>query len=527
MTEIIHLVRQDIPILNPEFEIKNTTINRILKIERKLLNRNNKTKIDFGVMFMNDSGQDLCDNAIDLALQKGATYAEARFESLQNNQFVLKNGVPELGEFDRTTGVGVRVLVDGAMGFGSFNTLDRNTMDEALTQAIKLAKASARLRKHPIIFSEEKAYEKKYAAKVVQSPRDTDPEEKMKTLFEIDKNISVLPIPFRIVILFDTESQRYYVNSDGARIEDSIPRIFFIGLLTAVDHTKGTMEQAYVQKGATGGYEWLEKWDIVNFLKKEAETLTRVASEAKETPKGKVDFVAGPNIAGIIAHENCGHPSEADRILGREAAQAGESYLGSDKLGKKIGSDYVTIIDDPTIPGSYGYYLYDAEGIPSRPRYLIKNGIFKEMLHNRESAGFLKTQSTGAARVSAYNREPIPRMANTFIAAGDYEFEEIFEDVKLGIYMKNHSEWNIDDRRYQSKYVGREAYLIRDGELTNELVRRPALETTTPDLFSAIDAASRKLEFEAATCGKGDPMQGTPVWNGGAEATRIRNILVR
>ena len=98
---------------------------------------------------MSANGQDLCDKAIDLALQKGATYAEARFESLQNNQFVLKNGAPELGAFDRTTGVGVRVLVDGAMGFGSFNTLKQDSMEEALLQAVKLAKASSRLRKQP------------------------------------------------------------------------------------------------------------------------------------------------------------------------------------------------------------------------------------------------------------------------------------------------------------------------------------------------------------------------------------------
>ncbi|MFX1516705.1 MAG: TldD/PmbA family protein [Promethearchaeota archaeon] len=476
---------------------------------------------------MSINGRDLCDKAIDLGLQKGATYVEARYESLQNNQFVLKNGVPELGAFDRTSGVGVRVLVDGAMGFGSFNTLKQYSMEEALLQAVKLAKTSARLRKHPIIFSEEKAHEKKYMAKVNQSPSDTDPEEKMKILFNIDKNLSSLPIPFRIVILLDTESRRYYVNSDGTRIEDAVPRIFFYGLLTAIDQTQGTMEQAYFQKGASGGYEWVEKWDLINFLRNEAEILARVVSEAKEPPKGKIDFVAGPEIAGIIAHENCGHPSEADRILGREAAQAGESYLKPEKLGQKIGSDYITIIDDPTIPGSYGYYLYDAEGVPSRPRYLIKNGIFKEMLHNRESAGFLNTKSTGAARVSAFNREPIPRMANTFIASGDFEFEEIFEDIKLGIFIKNYTEWNIDDRRFQSKYVGREAYLIRDGELTNELVKRPTLETTTPDLFSAIDATSKKLEFDAAMCGKGDPMQVAPVWHGGPEATRIRGILVR
>ncbi|MFX0016204.1 MAG: TldD/PmbA family protein [Candidatus Hermodarchaeota archaeon] len=472
-------------------------------------------------------GQDICNKTVELALENDATYAEARFESSQYTQFVLKNGIPELGEFDRTSGVGVRVLVDGAMGFASFNVLDKENIREAVKQATKLARTSGRLRKHPIVFSEEKAQEMKYAAEVSQAPRETDPEEKMKILFDIDKGISSLPIPYRIVILLDTESQGYYVNSDGSRIESYIPRIFFYGLLTAVDQSRGAMEQAYFSKGATGGYEWIEKWNLITFLEQEAKILSRVASEAKDPPKGMVDFVIGPSVAGIIAHENCGHPSEADRILGREAAQAGESYLGPDKLGEKIGSDYLTIIDDPTTIGSYGYYLFDAEGVPARPRYLIKNGVFTEMLHNRESAGFLNTQSTGAARVSAYNREPIPRMSNTYITGGDYEFEEIFEDVKVGIFMKNHSEWNIDDRRFQSKYIGREAYLIRNGELTDELVRRPVLETTTPDLFRAIDAASKKLEFDAAMCGKGDPMQVAPVWNGGAEATRIRSIMVR
>ena len=92
--------------------------------------------------------------------------------------------------------------------------------------------------------------------------------------------------------------------------------------------------------------------------------------------------------------------------------------------------------------------------------------------------------------------------------------------------MKFFSEWNIDDRRYQSKYVGSEAYLIENGEL-NGLVRRPALETTTPGLLQSIDACSKGLEFEGAYCGKGDPMQGAPVWHGGANAVRLRNIVVK
>ena len=149
------------------------------------------------------------------------------------------------------------------------------------------------------------------------------------------------------------------------------------------------------------------------------------------------------------------------------------------------------------------------------------------MLHNRESAAFMETKSTAAARALGFNREPIPRMANTYLAPGDFTFEEMVEDVKLGVYMNDFTEWNIDDRRYQSKYVGLESYLIENGEMKH-MVRRPVLETTTPKLWGSVDAVAKKdlLEFDAAACGKGDPMQVVPVYHGGS-FMRIRNVEVR
>jgi TldD protein len=80
--------------------------------------------------------------------------------------------------------------------------------------------------------------------------------------------------------------------------------------------------------------------------------------------------IVGSEIVGLIVHESCGHPSEADRILGREAAQAGMSFIKPGMLGQRIGSEHATVIDDPTIPGSYGFYLYDDEGVPARARAL-------------------------------------------------------------------------------------------------------------------------------------------------------------
>jgi TldD protein len=103
--------------------------------------------------------------------------------------------------------------------------------------------------------------------------------------------------------------------------------------------------------------------------------------------------------------------------------------------------------------------------------------------------------------------------------------EELIEDVKHGVYMKSFTEWNIDDKRFNQRYVGREAYLIENGEMTHP-VARPVIETTTLKFWTAIDAVSKKIEFDAATCGKGDPSQGVPCYTGGP-CLRLRRVFVK
>ena len=243
-----------------------------------------------------------------------------------------------------------------------------------------------------------------------------------------------------------------------------------------------------------------------------------------------IDIIISGEVAGIMTHENVGHPSEGDRILGREGAQAGESFYGDllkeEKIGEaKLGNEIVSIIDDPTIPASAGYYLYDDECVKARPRYLIKNGKLNELLLNREYAARFNTKSNAAARAITYQREPISRMANTFFEPKDYSMDELVEDVKNGILMNNFTEWNIDDRRFQSKYVGLEVYLIKNGEITNTMIRRPILELTTRGILESVDAIGKYHNAPLGLCGKGDPMQGVPVSMGGPHV-RMRHIKV-
>ncbi|ASJ11252.1 TldD-like protein [Thermococcus sp. P6] len=469
---------------------------------------------------------ELLEFAVEKALELGASYAEARFEEKKGTSLTMKNGNPEGLSVTADKGIGIRVLVEGGMGFASTNVLTTENVATAVKKAVKLAKAASKVRKEPIVFSDEYFHSVKYKVRMRKDFRDFSPEEKLELLKKIEEDVKEtgVNVPMRYLSYSDMVWEKKILHSDGAFIESKIPRVSVTYNLVVFEN--GQMEQApFVQRAFSGGLELIEKDEPWKWAVKDVQALKRLIYEGKKPPEGKVDVVISPEVAGIAVHESVGHPYEADRIFGREAAQAGESFVKPDMLGERIGSDAVTVIEDPTIPNSWGFYLYDDEGVKARPRYLIRNGIITEFLTNREYAAKLGLHSNASARAINYNREPIVRMANTYLAPGDHSFEELIEDVKLGVYMVSFNEWNIDDRRYQQRYIGREAYLIENGEIKHP-VRRPILEITTRGLWSSVDAVGKEVEFYPGTCGKGEPGQGVPVWMGGAPA-RLRGIPLR
>ncbi|AFL96075.1 zinc-dependent protease, TldD/PmbA family 2 [Thermococcus cleftensis] len=469
---------------------------------------------------------DVLEFAVEKALELGASYAEARFEEKNGTSLAIKNGNPEGLQVLADRGIGVRVLVDGGMGFASTNVLTRESVSEAVRKAVKLARAASKVRNKPIRFSDEDFHRVSYKVKMKKDFRDVSPEEKLELLKKIEEEVKAtgVNVPMRYLMYSDQLWKKEILTSEGAYVKSKIPRVSVTYNLVVFEN--GQMEQApFVQRAFSGGLELIERDEPWKWAVKDAQALKRLIYEGKRPPEGKIDLVISPEVAGIAVHESVGHPYEADRIFGREAAQAGESFVKPNMLGERIGSEVVTVIDDPTIPNSWGFYLYDDEGVKARPRYLIRDGIITEFLTNREYAYKLGQRSNASARAINYNREPIVRMANTYLAPGDYSFEELIEDVKLGVYMVSFNEWNIDDRRYQQRYIGREAYLIENGELKHP-VRRPILEITTRALWSSVDAVGKEVEFYPGTCGKGEPGQGVPVWMGGAHA-RLREVPLR
>jgi len=473
--------------------------------------------------------EDLLEFSINYARDLGADYAEARFQSDVSESVIVKNRVPEASLFQEKRGLSVRVIFKGSLGFASTDKVTKNEARNTATRAFKIAKAAARVLVRGVSMGGEDLEKGKVTIKPRINFSCVDLESKIQLLQEVDERAeeaakeAEAKLPARILTLDTRDTEKIVITSDGANVSSSIPRAALFAFLTAYDPEKGTA-QRYLNLGEAAGWESVERWNLPKLLWEEAYSLASILKEAKSPSKGAMDIVLGPEVVGIVSHESCGHPGEADRILGREAAQAGETYLKTNSRGERVGSALVNVADDPTIKGSFGFYMYDDEGVKARKRLLIKEGVINEFLQNRETATVFGVQSNGSSRAVAYDREPIVRMANTFLEPGDYSTDELIEEVRDGVYIKNFMEWNIDDRRFNQRYVGLEAYRIENGEL-KERIRNPVLEITTPGLWSAVDAVGKDLEFQAAYCGKGDPMQGIPVWTGGPHA-RLRKIRI-
>ena len=463
----------------------------------------------------------LIDFALRYIEKRGASYVEAKLESHETNELFLKNSIPEAISFLTTQGLGIRYIADGTLGFISTNCPEKNRLKTIIDKSLNLTKRSSKYREG-IKLSEEKIRKKSYKIKQKINLRDISPEEKLKELVEADKAIlsTKVKTPGRYISLTDKLVKKYLITSDGTKIQSEIPYVNLHYFLTITEKNKSSQRQW--QYGNTAGWEAVKKWNIPKILKDEALVMKNNLTKGKVPPKGVLDVIVGPQISGIMVHESVGHPYEADRIFGREAAQAGESFITEDMIGKRIGSEIITVIDDPTVESSFGFYLYDDEGVEARKKILIKKGIINEFLHNRETAYKMGIKSNASARAENYSKEAIVRMSNSLLAPGDYTEEELIEDIKLGIFMKNFTEWNIDDKRFQQKYVGLDAYLIKNGKIMHPIIK-PTLEITTPYLWNSIDAIGKNFEGHAAFCGKGEPMQAIPVWCGGASA-RLRNI---
>jgi TldD protein len=206
-------------------------------------------------------------------------------------------------------------------------------------------------------------------------------------------------------------------------------------------------------------------------------------------------IVLSPGHSGVLIHEAVGHLLEAD--FNRK-----KTSIFWNKMGKKVGSDLVTIYDDPTIPAFRGSYNVDDEGTLPRRTLLIEKGVVRGFLQDKLSAGLMDRHLTGHGRRQDYSHAPIPRMANTYIERGEHSPEEILKSVKKGFYVASLSGGQVEDSGKFTFSVSL-GYLIENGKLTAP-VKQATLIGTNIDILKRIEMAGSDLAFglQTGTCSK-------------------------
>ncbi len=441
--------------------------------------------------------------AIRIAQKHGATYCDIRIENIKKYGIIIENGSLEQSIILQDCGIGIRILYDGVWGF--FSTSDQTDIEDGIISAIKAAKS---IRKKSKVRLADIPIEQKTINYTIKKNPYID--EITKIALETDSTIRENPkISKSVVSALVTKTGKYFESSEGAKITQNYTDCTMD--LVATAYQSGITQSINITEGGRGG---LEKISSVFAVAKEISQKAAPLLDAKPPKEEKTTLVMNPDFVALLTHEILGHPSEADRVLGKEMAWAGGAWWAG-MLGQKVGSESLNVIDDPTIPGSLGWYEYDDEGVKSQRKTLVENGILSNHMHSRETASEFGAEPNSSMRATSYGFMPLIRMACTCIEAGDWDPQEIIKDVKHGYYISNMKVPSIDMKRHNWSISAQYANRIENGEI-QELIRDVIIVGTAPEFFSSIDACGNDFTVRPITnCGKGDPMQQMKMGNGG------------
>jgi TldD protein len=449
------------------------------------------------------------------ALKAGAQYCDVRVERRFGLSLEFKDGEPREAVPGDEQGLCVRVLYKGAWGLASTNDMSRPGVERTFSWALRIARAKSGLQRaaDAVRLAPAGAGKVGICWKVARNPHDVSVEAKSAYLLELSRAARSVP-GVKTVTAFYADGTRssHFVSSEGADVRTEVTRS--LSDVSVVVKTDRGLLGNRARVGGTAGWEIHEKGGLAQKGVEAARTALALLNGDK-APSGRFPVVADPDLAGVFAHEAVGHAAEGDLIV------AGDSCLEG-RLGQRIGSRLVTLVDDPTIPGAFGSFPYDDEGVPARRKVLIDKGVFTGYILDRESARRLRAAPNGAARAESYGARPLVRMSNTLIEAGGHSHEEIFEGIKFGIYAKGTRGGQVDTAKGSFQFACREAYMIEKGEVTRPL-RSLALSGGILHTLREVVAVGKDRQVaDPGYCGKG---QTVPVGDGGPHI-RIRSAAV-
>ena len=269
-------------------------------------------------------------------------------------------------------------------------------------------------------------------------------------------------------------------------------------------YSEGMVAVIAVKDGAVKfGYESVSGREGPEIFEKLGEKVERVAKNAEELlsseriEPGEYEVIVSPEVSGLIAHEAFGHGVEMDMFVKNRA-------LGAQYIGKRVGSDLVTMHEGAKPEIQVASYAFDDEGVLAHDTVEIRNDILKTGVCDALAALRLGVEPTGNGKRENFEHKVYTRMTNTVFESGDSTLEEMVATVKYGYLLKGMQSGMEDPKHWGIQCIIDRGYEIRDGKLTGKVVSPIVMTGYVPELLGSISMLSRDHElFGSGGCGKG------------------------
>ena len=429
------------------------------------------------------------------ALAGGGEFADLYFEEGRSTSVICEDGKIEKVLAGTDRGVGLRVISDLRTAYAFTNEVTEAALLELAATVSSAVKGKVFDR---AINMGRKVVNPGFPVEL--PPDGIDLAEKVAQVQLADRAARAVDKRIRqVMAIYRDGMVRYqFANSLGEFIETRRTGTLFV--VQAVAAEGSVVQTGYETLGQSRGYEIFRERSPEDVALAAARRGVLMLS-AGRAPAGPMPVVLSSNAGGTMVHEAVGHGLEAD------LAQTGMSvYTG--KVGERVASPLVTVLDDATIPYARGTFPYDDEGSPGQKTVLVENGILKGYLYDRLTAMKDGCSSTGNGRRESYQQKPIVRMSNTLIAPGESRPEDIVSSVKKGLLVEKMGGGQVNTVNGDFVFEVSEGYLIENGEV-GAPVRGATLTGNGPDVLKKISMVGSDLGFGIGTCGKDG--QGVPV----------------
>ncbi|PJK09827.1 metalloprotease TldD [Lysobacteraceae bacterium NML08-0793] len=425
-------------------------------------------------------------------LASGADFGDLYFQHARRESWAMEDGIIKDGAHSIEQGVGVRAISGEKTGFAYSGEIDGAALLAAADSARAIARAGGAGQGRALVSGQQRI--PLYPA---QDPIDgLANEAKLAALRRVDGLLRALdPRVKQVMVSLSGALDTVLVaRSDGLLAADVRPLVRMN--IQVIVEQNGRRESGYAGFGGRYGYQELLGNDQPENFARQALRQALLNLEAVDAPAGLMPVVLGNGWTGVLLHEAVGHGLEGD--FNRKGTS---TYAG--RMGQRVASPGVTIVDDATLAGRRGSLNIDDEGTPSQCTPLIEDGILTGYMQDTLNARLMGMAPTGNGRRESYAHLVMPRMTNTYMLAGQDAPEDMIASVKRGLYAVNFGGGQVDITSGKYVFSATEAYLIEDGKITAP-VKGATLIGNGPETMQKVTMIGHDLALDAGVgiCGK-------------------------